>query len=41
VALRTNVRSVLETVTIADIAGDRLPDAVDALANEHESWIAR
>jgi Rrf2 family protein len=41
VALRTNVRSVLETVTLADIAGDQLPADVDALADEDESWVTR
>ena len=41
IALRTNVRAVLETVTLADIAGDRLPASVDALADERESWLTR
>ncbi len=41
VALRTNVRSVLETVTLADIAGDQLPADVDVLADEDESWVTR
>jgi len=41
VALRTNVRSVLESVTLADIAGDRLPADVDALADERDSWATR
>lgn len=41
VALRTNVRGVLETVTLAEVADARLPAAVDALADERESWTTR
>jgi Rrf2 family protein len=41
VALRTNVRSVLETVTLADIAAQQLPADIDALADERESWATR
>ncbi|MFZ1994875.1 MAG: Rrf2 family transcriptional regulator [Solirubrobacteraceae bacterium] len=41
IALRTSMRSVLETVSLADIAGDRLPRKVDALAENRESWVTR
>ena len=41
VALRTNVRAVLETVTLADIVEGELPPKVDALANKPDSWVTR
>jgi len=41
VALRTNVRAVLETVTLADLADGQLPNGVDSLADEHDSWVTR
>jgi Rrf2 family protein len=41
IALRTNIRGVLEQVTLAEIAGDALPSAVDALAREPDSWTTR
>ena len=41
IALRTSMRSVLETVSLADIARDRLPRKVAALADNRESWVTR
>jgi Rrf2 family protein len=41
IALRTNVREVLEGVTLADLASARLPRRISALAREPESWITR
>jgi Rrf2 family protein len=41
IALRTNMRGVLQSVTLADIALDRLPVDVDALAHHEESWVTR
>ncbi len=41
VALRTNMRSVLETVTLADLASGQLPADVDGLADNRESWVTR
>jgi Rrf2 family protein len=41
IALRANVRAVLEEVTLADLVEDRLPAAVAALASRPESWITR
>lgn len=39
VALRANVRRILEGVTIADLAADALPDPVRALAAEPAAWV--
>lgn len=41
IALRTNMRGVLEAVSLADIAGDQLPAQVDALAENRDSWVTR
>jgi Rrf2 family protein len=41
IALRTNMRSVLESVSLADIAGDSLPGEVDTLADNRDSWVTR
>lgn len=41
IALRTNMRSVLETVSVADVAANQIPAAIDALADEQESWVTR
>ena len=41
IALRTNIRGVLETVTLADVVGHRLPSRVSKLAREPESWTTR
>ncbi|MEU9451574.1 Rrf2 family transcriptional regulator [Streptomyces sp. NPDC048277] len=38
IALRANVRKILEGVTVADIAADALPDPVRALAAEPAAW---
>lgn len=38
VALRANVRKILEGVTVADIAADALPEPVRLLAAEPASW---
>jgi Rrf2 family protein len=38
IALRANVRRVLEGVTIADLAADALPEPVRALAAEPAAW---
>ncbi|MFD5282739.1 MULTISPECIES: RrF2 family transcriptional regulator [Streptomyces] len=38
VALRANVRRILEGVTIADLAADALPDPVRELAAEPAAW---
>jgi Rrf2 family protein len=41
IALRTNLRAVLEEVTLADLAAGRLPAAVEGLAREPDSWFTR
>lgn len=38
IALRANVRRVLEGVTVADLAADALPEPVRALAAEPAAW---
>jgi Rrf2 family protein len=38
VAVRANIRSVLEHVTLADLAAARLPTAVRKLAADPENW---
>jgi Rrf2 family protein len=38
IAVRANLRAVLETVTLADLAAGRLPDEVAAIAADPEAW---
>jgi Rrf2 family protein len=41
IATRVALREVLETTTLADIAGGSLPPAVDALAERPDGWTRR
>jgi Rrf2 family protein len=41
VALRSNLRAVLETVTLADIVADKLPKDVERLTKAPEAWVRR
>jgi Rrf2 family protein len=41
IALRANLRKVLEHVTIADVAAGSLPDDVTALTREEQAWQTR
>ena len=41
IALRANLRKVLENVTVADVASGRLPKEVLALTREEEAWQTR
>ncbi len=41
IAVRKSLRSVVENVTVADIARGRLPRAVDRLAEDPEAWVTR
>jgi Rrf2 family protein len=41
VALRANLRKVLEHVTVADVAAGKLPAEVLALTREEEAWQTR
>ena len=41
IAVRVNLRAVLETVTLADLVSGRLPDEVARLAGDPEAWLSR
>jgi Rrf2 family protein len=41
VALRANLRKVLEHVTVDQVAQDKLPSEVLALTREEEAWLTR
>jgi Rrf2 family protein len=41
VALRANLRAVLETVTLADVVGKGLPKDVQRLTKTPEAWVRR
>jgi Rrf2 family protein len=41
VAVRASVRSVLEGITLADIASDHLPESIGRLLVEHDAWVRR
>ncbi len=41
IAVRASLRSVLEAVTVADVAAGSLPAPVEELANDPDAWLAR
>jgi Rrf2 family protein len=41
IAVRANLRRVMEHITVADIAGGQLPKSIDKLAEDPEAWITR
>ncbi|MGI8712828.1 MAG: RrF2 family transcriptional regulator [Solirubrobacteraceae bacterium] len=41
IAVRVNLRRVMETVTIADIASSQLPSAIEQLAEDPGAWVTR
>lgn len=41
IALRANLRKVLEHVTVADVASGRLPKEIVTLSKEEEAWTTR
>ncbi|MGB0094555.1 MAG: Rrf2 family transcriptional regulator [Solirubrobacteraceae bacterium] len=41
IAVRANLRKVVEHVTVADVASGRLPKTIDRLAEDPEAWITR
>ncbi|MFZ1153629.1 MAG: Rrf2 family transcriptional regulator [Solirubrobacteraceae bacterium] len=41
IALRSNLRKVLEHVTVADVAAGKLPKEVVTLTKEEEAWTTR
>jgi Rrf2 family protein len=41
IAVRSSLRSVVERVTLADIAAGKLPARVEKLASDPEAWLTR
>jgi Rrf2 family protein len=41
IAVRKSLRSVVEHVTVADVARGELPEAIDRLAEDPDAWITR
>src|SRR6201999_1264128 len=41
IAVRKNLRVVVEQVTLADLASGELPKSIDALAEDPEAWTTR
>ena len=41
IAVRANLRAVVENVSLADVAAGRLPAKVDRLAQDPEAWVTR
>jgi Rrf2 family protein len=40
IAVRANLRAVLEVVTLADVAAGRLPDEVAVIAADPDAWLS-
>jgi Rrf2 family protein len=41
IAVRANLRQVVEHVSVADVAGGSLPASIDRLAEDPEAWVTR
>ncbi len=41
IAVRANLRKVVEHVTVADVASGKLPAEIDRLAEDPEAWVTR
>jgi Rrf2 family protein len=41
IAVRASLRAVVEHVTVADVAGGKLPTEIDKLAQDPEAWVTR
>jgi len=41
IAVRANLRAVVEHVTLADVARGRIPSKIDRLAEDPEAWVTR
>ena len=41
IAVRANLRKVVEHVTLANVAAGKIPAAVDRLAEDPEAWVTR
>ena len=41
IAVRANLRAVVENVTVADVASGTLPPEIERLANDPDAWVTR
>ena len=41
IAVRANLRHVVEEVTVADVASGKLPKSIDKLADDPDMWVTR
>ena len=41
IAVRANLRKVVENVTVADVAHGRLPKSIEKLSEDPEAWVTR
>jgi Rrf2 family protein len=41
IAVRKNLRDVVEQITLADVADGKLPARIERLANDPEAWVTR
>ncbi|HKH15191.1 MAG TPA: transcriptional regulator, partial [Solirubrobacterales bacterium] len=41
IAVRANLRAVLEQVTLADVRDDRLPEPIGRLVKDPDAWVKR
>jgi Rrf2 family protein len=41
IAVRANLRKVVENVSVADVASGTLPSAIETLAQDPEAWVTR
>lgn len=41
IAVRANLRAVVEQVTLADVAAGRLPASIGSLAGDPDAWVTR
>jgi Rrf2 family protein len=41
IAVRANLRKVVEHLTVADVASGKLPAGIDRLAQDPEAWVTR
>jgi Rrf2 family protein len=41
IAVRANLRKVVEHVTVADVAAGKLPSSINRLAEDPEAWVTR
>jgi Rrf2 family protein len=41
IAVRANLRKVVEHVTVADVASGKIPRSVDKLADDPDGWVTR